>query len=55
MPTSGTTEFNLKIDEIIEEAFERCGLQTSKGYDLDTARRSLDEPWLKSMENYTRF
>ena len=42
MPTSGTTEFNLKIDEIIEEAFERCGLQTRKGYDLDTARRSLD-------------
>jgi len=42
MPTSGTTEFNLSIDEIIEEAFERCGLQTRKGYDLETARRSLN-------------
>ena len=41
MPTSGTTEFNLSIDEIIEESFERCGLQTRKGYDLETARRSL--------------
>ena len=42
--TSGTTTFDktFKIDEIIEEAFERCGLQTRKGYDLDTARRSLD-------------
>ena len=42
MATSGTTEFNLQIDDIIEEAFERCGLQTRKGYDLKTARRSLD-------------
>ncbi|HJM95284.1 MAG TPA: hypothetical protein QF698_04365 [Candidatus Marinimicrobia bacterium] len=42
MPTSGTTEFNLQIDDIIEEAFERCGLQTRKGYDLETARRSLN-------------
>tara|TARA_Y100001951_G_C11206025_1_gene220054 strand:- start:24 stop:707 length:684 start_codon:yes stop_codon:yes gene_type:complete len=42
MPTSGTTEFNLSVDEIIEEAFERCGLQTRKGYDLETARRSLN-------------
>ena len=42
MPTSGTTDFTLSVDEIIEEAFERCGLQTRKGYDLDTARRSLN-------------
>ena len=42
MPTSGTTDFTLRVDEIIEEAFERCGLQTRKGYDLETARRSLN-------------
>jgi len=42
MATSGTTNFTLRVDEIIEEAFERCGLQTRKGYDLDTARRSLN-------------
>ena len=42
MATSGTTDFTLRVDEIIEEAFERCGLQTRKGYDLDTARRSLN-------------
>lgn len=42
MATSGTTAFNLKIDEIIDEGFERCGLSTNSGYDLRSARRSLD-------------
>ena len=42
MATSGTTTFNLNIDEIIDEGFERCGLSTASGYDLRSARRSLD-------------
>ena len=42
MATSGTTTFNLNIDEIIDEGFERCGLSTTSGYDLRSARRSLD-------------
>jgi hypothetical protein len=42
MATSGTTTFNLNIDEVIEEGYERCGLTTNSGYDLRSARRSLD-------------
>ena len=42
MAYSGTRAFNLTIEEIIEEAFERCGLQVRMGYDLRTARRSLN-------------
>ena len=42
MATSGTTSFNLNIDEVIEEGYERCGLTTNSGYDLRSARRSLD-------------
>ena len=43
MPTySSTANFDLSIDEIAEEAFERCGLQVRSGYDLKTARRSLN-------------
>ena len=42
MATSGTATFNLEIAEVIEEAFERCGLQTKTGYDIETARRSLN-------------
>ena len=43
MPTYATTaNFDLSIDEIIEEAFERCGLQDRSGYQLKTARRSLN-------------
>ena len=43
MPTySSTANFDLSIDDIAEEAFERCGLQTRSGYDLKTARRSLN-------------
>ena len=42
MATSGTTAFNLNIDEIIDEGFGRCGLSTTSGYDLRSARRSLD-------------
>lgn len=42
MATSGTTSFNLDIEEIIAEAYERCGIETRTGYDLRTARRSLN-------------
>ena len=42
MALSGTTTFDLTIEEIISEAFERCGLQSRTGYDLKTARRSLN-------------
>ena len=42
MATSGTTSFNLSVDELIEEAYERCGLELRTGYDLETARRSLN-------------
>ena len=42
MATSGTTAFNLAIDEIVEEAYERCGIRTNSGYDLKTGRRSLN-------------
>lgn len=42
MATSGTATFNLEISEVIEEAFERCGIQSKTGYDIETARRSLN-------------
>jgi hypothetical protein len=42
MTTSGTTSFNLDIEEIITEAYERCGIETRTGYDTRTARRSLN-------------
>jgi len=42
MATSGTTDFNLNIDEVIEESFERIGKQVRTGYDLKSARRSLN-------------
>ncbi len=42
MATSGTTSFDLQIDDIIEEAYERCGLRTNSGNDIRSARRSLN-------------
>ena len=42
MATSGSTDFELDVTEYIEEAFERCGLEVRTGYDLKTARRSLN-------------
>ena len=43
MPTyASTANFDFSIDEIVEEAFERCGLQDRTGYQLRTARRSLN-------------
>ena len=42
MATSGTTSFNLSIDEIVEEAYERIGMRINSGYDIKSARRSLN-------------
>lgn len=42
MTTSGTAAFNLDINDIIEEAYERCGVEVRTGYEHRTARRSLN-------------
>lgn len=42
MTTSGTTTFDLNLNDLVEEAFERCGGELRTGYDLRTARRSLN-------------
>jgi hypothetical protein len=42
MTTSGTTNFDLSIDDLIEESFERCGMRMQSGYQLSSARRSLN-------------
>ena len=42
MTTSGTSAFNLDLNDIIEEAFERCGVEVRTGYEHRTARRSLN-------------
>ncbi len=39
--TTATTDFNLDLNTIVEEAFERCGAELRSGYDLRTAKRSL--------------
>lgn len=42
MTTTGTSTFNLNLNDLVEEAFERCGAELRSGYDLRTARRSLN-------------
>jgi hypothetical protein len=42
MATSGSRDFDLDVADIIEEAYERCGLEVRTGYDARTARRSLN-------------
>ena len=42
MTTSGTTSFNMEFTEIAEEAWERAGREMRSGYDLRTARRSMN-------------
>tara|TARA_S200002703_G_scaffold47298_1_gene40956 strand:- start:155 stop:832 length:678 start_codon:yes stop_codon:yes gene_type:complete len=42
MATSGSRDFDLDVADIIEEAYERCGLEVRTGYDAKTARRSLN-------------
>ena len=42
MTVSGSKNFELDVADYIEEAFERCGLEVRTGYDLKTAKRSLN-------------
>lgn len=42
MTTSGTTTFDLNLDDLIEESFERLGMRMTSGNQLKTARRSLN-------------
>ena len=42
MATSSSTDFEPNVAEFVEEAFERCGLELRTGYDLKTARRSIN-------------
>jgi hypothetical protein len=42
MAVSGSTDFELDVADYIEEAFERCGLEVRTGYDLKTAKRSMN-------------
>ena len=42
MTTSSSKDFELDVADYIEESFERCGLEVRTGYDLKTARRSLN-------------
>jgi hypothetical protein len=40
LKTTATTDFNLDLNNLVEEAFERCGAELRSGYDMRTARRS---------------
>ena len=42
MATSNSRDFDLDVAELVEEAYERCGLEVKTGYDANTARRSLN-------------
>jgi hypothetical protein len=42
MAASGSKDFELDVVEYIEEAFERCGLEVRTGYDMKSAKRSLN-------------
>ena len=42
MTVSGSKDFELDVADYVEEAFERCGLEVRTGYDLKTAKRSLN-------------
>jgi hypothetical protein len=42
MATTDTHNFNLDLNLLVEEAFERCGTELRTGYDLRTATRSLN-------------
>ena len=55
MASSGTTAFNLDLSDIIEEAYELCGLEMRSGYDYRTARRALDLLFLEWQNICTNF
>ena len=55
MAYSGTQTFNLSIEEIKEEALERCQLESRSGYDLKISKLDVcrvGKPWIKSMDHY---
>ena len=47
MATSGTTTFNLDLGDIMEEAYDICGIELRSGYDYKGARRALDLVFLE--------
>lgn len=55
MPTSGTTAFNLSLEDIVDEAFDRCGLRLMSGDDYETALRSLDLMLIEWQNRGTNF
>jgi hypothetical protein len=42
MATSGTTTFNLDIGDILDEAYDLCGMEMRTGYDFKSAKRTLE-------------
>ena len=52
MATTNTHAFNLDLNLLVEEAFERCGAELRTGYDLRTATRSLNLLTIESV-SYT--
>ena len=42
MALSNSTDFEPNVTEFVEEAYERCGLELRTGYDLKTAKRSIN-------------
>ena len=47
MATSGTTTFNLDIGDILEEAYDLCGMEMRSGYDYRGAKRALNLVFLE--------
>tara|TARA_R110001583_G_scaffold17221_3_gene69909 strand:- start:1435 stop:2133 length:699 start_codon:yes stop_codon:yes gene_type:complete len=47
MATSGTTTFNLDIGDILEEAYDLCGMEIRSGYDFNSAKRALNLVFLE--------
>jgi len=47
MATSGTTTFNLDIGDILEEAYDLCGMEMRSGYDFRSAKRALNLVFLE--------
>ena len=47
MATSGTTTFNLDISEIMEEAYDLCGLELRSGYSYRSAKRAMNLVFLE--------
>jgi hypothetical protein len=55
MPSSGTSTFNLDLRDIVEDAFEKCGLEVRSGMDYRSARRSMDLLFIKWAQKGVNF